>query len=270
MNIMRLTLSLLAPVLLIAASTSAADSGQWQLIWSDEFNYKGLPDHTKWGYETGFIRNNELQFYTHDRLENARVENGMLVIECRKEHFQPPNHAPVEYTSASLTTQNKFTWNYGRVEVRAKLPHGKGVWPAIWTLGADIPKVGWPSAGEIDIMEYVGKEPNFIHGTIHYGVHGHHLSNGGQIDAGNPADDFHIYAMEWHTNRIEFFYDGTKYHTSPIDKAGQGADNPFRKPHYLLINFALGGSWGGPVDDSILPQTYLIDYVRIYKPKSPE
>lgn len=259
--------SILMLALLFVATATCARAEGWELVWSDEFDYQGLPDKAKWGYETGFVRNHESQYYTQARLENARVENGMLVIECRKEHFQPPNHAPVEYTSASLTTRNKFTWQYGRIEVRAKLPHGRGVWPAIWTLGADEPRVGWPACGEIDIMEFVGKQPNDIHGTIHYAVDGRHRSDGGKIVADNPPGDFHIYAMEWHTNRIDFFYDGVKYHTASTDKAGDGPDNPFRKPHYLLINFALGGNWGGQFDDAILPQTYLIDYVRVYKPK---
>ncbi len=252
---------------LLSLSAIGARAAGWELVWSDEFNYQGLPDKTKWGYEEGFIRNHESQYYTRARPENARVENGLLVIECRKEHFQPANHASVEYTSASLTTRNKFNWQYGRIEVRAKIPRGRGVWPAIWTLGSDIPRVGWPACGEIDIMESVGKLTNDIYGTLHYAVDRRHRSDGGKIVADNPAGDFHVYAVEWHTNRIDFFFDNTKYHTALIDKAGEGDDNPFRKPHYLILNFALGGDWGGPIDDALLPQQYLVDYVRIYKPK---
>jgi beta-glucanase (GH16 family) len=242
-------------------------AGEWELVWSDEFNYQGLPDKAKWGYEEGFVRNHESQYYTRSRQENARVEHGMLIIECRKEHFKPENHAAVEYTAASLITQNKASWQYGRIEARAKLPHGKGVWPALWTLGTNISRVDWPACGEIDIMEFVGKEPNNIYGTLHYAVEGKHQSDGNKLETDKPYDDFHVYAVEWYPDRIDFFFDNKKYHTVPLDKAGKSADNPFRKPHYLLINFALGGDWGGPLDNAILPQQYLIDYVRIYQHK---
>ena len=238
---------------------------EWSLVWSDEFNYEGPPDKTKWGYEEGFVRNNESQYYTSARLENARVEHGMLIIECRKEHFSPENHAPVEYTAASLITLNKASWQYGRIEVKAKLPQGKGVWPAIWTLGENFPRVDWPKCGEIDIMEFIGKEPGNIYGTILYPLNGKHQADAGKLEMVRPYDDFHIYAVEWYPDRIDFYFDSTKYHTFLIDKAGKGEDNPFRRPHYLLINFALGGNWGGPIDDTVLPQKFLIDYVRIYR-----
>ncbi len=237
---------------------------EWKLVWSDEFDSPGLPDSSKWDYEVGFIRNNERQYYTRERRENARVEAGNLILECRKEPYTPANHATVEYTAASLITRNKAAWQYGRIEVRAKLPEGKGVWPAIWMLGQNISQVGWPACGEIDIMEFVGKEPGKIHGTVHYAMDGKHKSDGGRIPTAKPSDDFHIYAIEWSPDRIEFFFDDTKYHTVLTDKAGQGMENPFRKPHYLLINFALGGSWGGPIDEAVLPQKFLVDYVRVY------
>ena len=248
---------------LLAAATGAR-AGPWELTWSDEFDYQGLPDPAKWDYEEGFVRNHESQYYTRARLQNARVENGQLIIECRKEHFQPADHAAVEYTAASLITLNKASWQYGRIEVRAKLPQGKGVWPAIWALGTNISRVGWPACGEIDIMEFVGKEPGNIFGTLHYAAAGQHLSDGGKLETGQPYDAFHLYAIEWYPDRIDFFFDNRKYHTVLLDKAGLGADNPFRKPFYLLINFALGGEWGGPFDDAILPQQFLIDFVRIY------
>jgi beta-glucanase (GH16 family) len=242
----------------------------WEMVWSDEFNYEGLPDKTKWNYEEGFVRNEESQYYTRDRLENARVEHGMLVIECRKEHFTPKDHAPVRYTSASLTTANLASWRYGRIEVRAKLPKGKGVWPAIWTLGTAFPKVKWPDCGEIDIMELVGKEPNHIYGTLHYALKdGKDGADQGMLETEKPSDDFHIYAVEWDADRIEFFFDGRKYKIAFIEKAGQDDKNPFRQPHYLILNFALGGDWGGPIDDTILSQQFLIDYVRVSKRKVP-
>jgi beta-glucanase (GH16 family) len=249
----------------MVGAASGLQAADWKLVWSDEFNYTGLPDPAKWGYEEGFVRNGESQYYTRARLENARVENGMLVIECRKEHFQPAHHAAVEYTSASLNTRDKASWQYGRIEVRAKLPRGRGVWPAIWTLGIDKKGLSWPACGEIDIMEFVGKETNNVHGTLNYAVDGKHQSDGYTFRTSRPSDDFHLYAIEWNTERIDFFFDTNKYRTVLIDKAGQGPDNPFRKPHYLLLNLALGGNWGGAIDDANLPQKYLIDYVRIYK-----
>jgi beta-glucanase (GH16 family) len=263
----------------IIAAATYLHAVEWQLAWSDEFDYSGLPDSTKWDYEEGFVRNAEMQYYTRERLENARVENGVLVIEGRKEQIGNPKYKPGSdswilkrqfgyYTSASLITLNKASWTYGRIEVRARLPHGKGTWPAIWTLGANRTKVKWPTCGEIDIMEFVGKEPDWIHGNIHYIENGKHRSNGGKIHTEKPYADFHIYAIEWFPDRVDFFFDDTKYHTFPIDNAGIGEDNPFRKPHYLLINLALGGSWGGEIDESILPQKYLIDYVRVYQAKN--
>jgi beta-glucanase (GH16 family) len=249
---------------LLFMAANGLRAANWKLVWSDEFNYQGLPDTNKWGYEEGFVRNHESQYYTRARLENARVENGNLVIECRKEHFTPTNHAPVEYTSASLVTQTKENWRYGRIEVRAKLPHGSGVWPAIWTLGTNISQVHWPACGEIDIMEFIGKDPNGIHGTLHYAVAGHHASDGSRLETNQPSADFHDYAVEWTPERIDFYFDTTKYHTVLINKADQGAYNPFRAPHYLILNLALG-DWGGTVDDSVLPQKFLIDYVRVYQ-----
>jgi beta-glucanase (GH16 family) len=251
----------------------------WRLIWSDEFSTPGLPDRSKWGYETGFIRNRESQFYTSERLENARVENGMLIIEGRKEKWPNPHYNPrvdaarnwrasapfAEYTAASLITEGKASFLYGRIEVRAKLPQGKGVWPAIWMMGTNRPAIGWPRCGEIDIMEFVGKEPNTIHANVHFSKDGRHTSQGGKIKATAPYDGFHIYALEWFPDRMDFYFDEHKYFTFDLDLAGAGPDNPFRKPHYLLINFALGGSWGGPIDDTVLPQKYLIDYVRVYE-----
>ena len=168
-----------------------------------------------------------------------------------------------------MVTKSKASWQYGRIEVRAQLPHGKGVWPAIWTLGTNISQVKWPTCGEIDIMEFVGKATSNIYATVHYGVAGQHRSDGGTLVTAAPWADFHVYACEWDTDHIDFFFDNQKYHTVPVDKAGTGAENPFRKPHYLLINFALGGSWGGPIDDTVLPQKFLIDYVRIYSRAAP-
>ena len=251
----------------------------WKLAWSDEFDYEGPPDPKKWDYEEGFVRNNEMQYYTRARRENARVEKGVLVIEGRKEKFRNPKYQRgskdwrrgrefAEYTSAALITRGKASWRYGRIEVRAKLPRGKGMWPAIWTLGTNRSKVRWPGCGEIDIMEFVGKQPDHVHGNAHYGLGGRHRSKHGKLRTKAPYDDFHVYAIEWFPDRIDFYFDKKKYHTFRIDDAGKGADNAFRRPHYLLINLAIGGSWGGKIDEAVLPQKYLIDYVRVYEPKA--
>ena len=253
---------------------------KWKLVWSDEFDYKGLPDPAKWDYEVGFIRNHEEQYYTKARLENARVEDGMLVIEGRKEKFPNAKYSPnakpgssnakefAQYTSAALVTRNKAQWLYGRIEVRAKLPQGKGVWPAIWMLGDNIDKVGWPRCGEIDIMEFVGHTPDTIYGTAHFSKNGKHAASGNKLQTDPPSSDFHVYAVEWYPAHMDFFFDQQKYHTFPLDKATDKGDNPFQKPQYLLLNLALGGSWGKTIDDSILPQKYLIDYVRVYQDPS--
>jgi beta-glucanase (GH16 family) len=256
---------LIAAFIVIATGARVVAEEGWKLAWSDEFNYTGLPDPKKWGYEHGFLRNHESQYYTRDRLENARVEGGMLVIEGRRENFQSKSGETARYTSASLFTRNPVDWLYGKIEVRAKLPEGRGVWPAIWMLGSDIPKVGWPECGEIDIMEFVGKDPDNVYSTLHFKAAGVHKMNQKKFPTLHPSGDFHVYAMEWFPERIDFLFDGVRYQSAPTDEAGIGADNPFRRPQRLLINMALGGSWGGEIDDSMLPQKYLIDYVRIYK-----
>lgn len=263
------------------SSVPRLPAADWQMIWSEEFNANGLPDKSKWTYENGFVRNNELQYYTKDRKENARVENGCLVIEGRKEKYPNPNFKPgtdvkkdsrrgrefADYTAASLTTEGKFNVCYGRIEVKAKLPQGKGVWPAIWMLGENHSTAGWPKCGEIDIMEFVGKEPDKIHGTVHFWGDNKHKQKGDKVVTQNAWEDFHVYAVEWYPDHMDFFFDKQKYFTFPLDSANLNGENCFRKPHYLLINLALGGSWGGPMDDTVLPQKYLIDYVRVYQLK---
>jgi len=246
----------------------------YHLVWSDEFSKDpdGLPDPTKWGYEEGFIRNHESQYYTKERLENARVEKGQLIIEGRKEEYHSAGMTAMpgflaHYTSAALETIGKASWLYGRIEVRAKLPAGQGVWPAIWTLGVNEKDkaVGWPKCGEIDIMELVGKEPGIIHGTIHYFVDGKHASQGKPLPVAHPEADFHVYAAEWTPERIDLFVDDQKYLSFDVRKADNDGQNPFHKPHYLILNLALGGDWGGPIDDSIFPQRMVVDYVRVYQ-----
>lgn len=234
-----------------------------KLVWSDEFNYRGHPDPKKWSYEVGLIRNKEPQYYTSNRLENARVENGNLVIEARKEDFKGS-----KYTSASLITDGKFQFQYGRLEVRAKLPGGMGSWPAIWMMGVDRSIVGWPRCGEIDVMEHIAYEPQRIYSTVHQiGVDGTgHVSNGKTLDVSDPTEGFHVYALDWTPRSLEFSVDDKKFFTFPY----QGpAHWTFDSPMYLLINLAVGGAWAGRngIDDRSFPQQYLIDYVRVYQRK---
>ena len=254
----------------------------WKLVWADEFGTAGAPDSDKWGYERGFIRNSEDQFYTSDRRENARVENGLLIIEARKERWANPDYDPekpeaksrrlsheyADYTSASLTTAGKASWIGGRFEVRAKLPQGRGVWPAIWMLGDNISEVGWPTCGELDIMEFVGFKPNTIHANVHCRKYNHAQGNGrgDKIELTSLAEDFHVYAMQWYEDRIDFYVDDHKYFTFKNEGSGNAAW-PFDKPQYLILNLAIGGTWGGRegIDDSIFPQQYLIDYVRVFQ-----
>lgn len=237
--------------------------GQWRLVWGDEFDLPGLPDPARWDYEVGYIRNNERQYYTMRRQENARIEDGMLILEARKEPFKD-----FDYTSASLITRGSGEWTYGRIEVRAKLPTGKGMWPAIWMLGTNIDSAGWPACGEIDIMENVGFEPNLIHGNIHTQAYNHvkKTNKGASLTVAKPYETFHVYAVEWFTDHIDLFIDEQKYFT--FKNEGTGTDVwPYDRPFYLILNIAVGGSWGGMqgIDDTIFPQQMTIDYVRVYE-----
>lgn len=256
----------------------------WKLVWNDEFEKNGAPDPKKWTYEEGFVRNKEDQYYTKNRRQNARVEKGCLIIEARKESFNNPKYDPkatpeqwqksrkqAQYTSAALTTEGLAQMKYGKIEVRAKLPKGIGSWPAIWMLGTSRPKVGWPACGEIDIMEYVSSAPGICHATLHWkrtdgGKGRKNASKGIKTKEPSLTDTFHVYGMEWDDKNITFTLDGKPYGTLPVDIANQpDGSNPFRAPHYLLLNLALGGSWGGKVEGNDFPRQYLIDYVRIYE-----
>jgi beta-glucanase (GH16 family) len=265
-----------------------ADSASWKLVWSDEFNQPGQPDPAKWGYEVGFVRNQEAQFYTLNRKENARVEGGNLIIEARKEQFTPAmapdtdkgvwrRKGSADYTSASLTTKGKVDWTNGRIEVKAKLPAGRGTWPAIWMLGTNINQAGWPTCGEIDIMEFVGYQPGVIHANVHMAKYNHAkgTGKGSTIKQADVTSEFHVYGLEWHPDRLDFFLDEQKYFTFKNEHPGSpvGAHTdvwPFDKAQYLILNLAIGGAWGGQkgIDDSIFPTRYYIDYVRVYQSKA--
>lgn len=261
------SLSLWLYFLPASVDTSQVDSSQnKELVWADEFNYTGSPDTSKWDFERGYIRNKELQFYT-DRKENVRVENGNLLIEARNDSIQVGGEThPV--SSSSIRTKGKAEWQYGKIEVRAKLPSSLGTWPAIWMLGTNIDEVGWPDCGEIDIMEHVGYDPHKIHANVHTKAYNHSIgTNKGQAtEIRHPEEDFHVYAVDWNKEKIDFFIDEEKVFT--FENEGKGtAEWPFDQPFYLILNLAIGGAWGGEkgVDLSTLPQQYYIDYVRVYQ-----
>jgi beta-glucanase (GH16 family) len=238
----------------------------YKLLWSDEFNVEGLPDERIWGYDVGGDGwgNQELQHYTQNRKENARIEKGNLIIEAIKEEYKGN-----KYTSARLVTRDKKPILYGKVEVSAKLPKGIGSWPAIWTLGQNIKTAGWPTCGEIDIMEHVGFDPNVVHNTIHTKAYNHSIgtqkSTKKLID--NVFDNYHKYGIEWTPTKIDFFIDDIKTYTFSKETGADVNKFPFTEPQYLLLNIAVGGAWGGQkgIDDSIFPIKMYVDYVRVYE-----
>ena len=245
-----------------AQAPPAKANASWTLAWEDHFDGRGVPDPSRWDYEVGVIRNNERQYYTRGRAENARVEEGLLVIEARKEAYEG-----AAYTSASLTSRASLT--YGRIEVRAQLPKGRGTWPAIWTLGTNIREVGWPGCGEIDIMEHVGFDPGRIHANIHTRAYNHvqRTNKGNSLLVSKPDEAFHVYEVVWTPDHIEALVDGQRYFTFAKEPGGD-AVWPFDKPQYLILNLAIGGSWGGRqgIDESAFPARFLIDYVKVYRP----
>jgi beta-glucanase (GH16 family) len=260
----------------LAAQIPPVPSG-YALDWSDEFDTDGEPNPAMWTYEEGFVRNNEAQWYTRNRRENARVAQGTLIIEARKERFTNPAYDPTktpqgrnapfaEYTSASVNTLGRRSIMYGRIEVRARVPEGRGVWPAIWTLGANRSEVGWPACGEIDIMEFVGHTPDKTHATLHWARDRQHASIGQALTLERPWDAFHVYAVDWTADAMTLWVDDRKVLTFDVSRANQpDGSNPFRRPHYLLLNLALGGSWGREIDATIFPRTFLADYVRVFR-----
>ena len=253
-------------ILFIAIISYSRSNAQFTtLIWSDEFSKKGLPDSTKWSYDTGGHGwgNKELQFYTEKRFENVRVNEGKLIIEAHKEDYKTSH-----FTSTRLTSKEKGDWKYGRIEVKAKLPKGKGVWPAIWMLPTHWKYGGWPKSGEIDIMENVGYLPDSLYGTVHTSAFNHVIGTQkvGAVMRKDLADSFHVYAIEWTADSIAFFLDNEKYHTFENNKSGP-MHRPFDQAFHLLLNVAVGGNWGGKfgIDETIFPQRFEIDYVRVYQ-----
>jgi len=239
----------------------------YALVWSDEFAGTGLPDSSKWSYDTeanatGWY-NNELQYYAVGRLENSKVGNGALVITAHKEMLSSaPDYGGQAYTSARLITRGKASWTYGFFEVRAKLPCGQGTWPAIWMLGAN--NDAWPANGEIDIMEQVGMKPAEITGTIHTAATAGTSGIGGMTQITDACTKFHNYQLTWAAASLAIGVDNVTYFTYKNPGAGK-ASWPFDGPQYLILNLAIGGDMGGAVDDGIFPVQMEVEYVRIYQ-----
>ena len=252
-------------IFLLPVSVSGQSSQERikKLLWSDEFDYKGLPDSTKWNFQVGKARaNNEPQWYTKN-LKNVEVADGNLTITVLKEEIEGEKR----YTSARINTRGKYEFTYGRIEARAKLPKGRGVWPAFWTLGLT---GGWPACGEIDIMEYWGHDANTVASNVHTRDYNHTkgTGRGGKTVYQDPWKDFHIYAVEWYPERMDFYIDDNMFWSCKTKGEGIG-EWPFNAPQYMILNLALWNNWGGQpgIDDSIFPQKFIVDYVRVYELK---
>jgi beta-glucanase (GH16 family) len=239
------------------------------LVWSDEFDGTGLPNDRDWNVTEGNgcpelcgFGNNEKQFYTN-RLENILQEDGKLIIDALEDDDKG-------YFSAKITTRHKQDWKYGYIEVRAKLPKGKGSWPAIWMLPSLDRKMEWPADGEIDIMEHVGYNPETVYGTIHTESYNHMkgTEKSDSVQVEDPSENFHTYAVHWTDEKIEWLIDNNPYHT--VYKNGDGkAGWPFNNEFHLILNLAVGGNWGGKygIDVESFHQEFVIDYVRVYAQK---
>lgn len=236
-----------------------------KLVWSDDFNYNGLPDSTKWGYDVGGggYGNNELQYYTKADTNNAIVKNGRLFIKILNQKKENR-----EYTSARILTKANGDWLYGRIEVRAKLPNGRGLWPAIWMMPTDAGYGNWPGSGEIDIMENVGYDPDSIFTTVHTKAFNHIIGTqkSHAIYQNNSQSEFHVYGVDWNKDKIIFMVDDKPVFS--FSNTGNGSTEwPFDKRFFLIINCAVGGNWGGRkgIDKNAFPATMEIDYVRVYE-----
>ena len=237
----------------------------YTLVWSDEFSGNSL-DLNVWNQETGNGSggwgNNELESYTNN-LKNTFLSNGNLIIEARKE-----NTGNFNYTSGRMTTQNKKVFKFGRIDIRAKLPVVKGIWPALWMLGANINAAGWPACGEIDIMELIGKTPSTVYGTLHWSnADGSHNSKGANyaLTTGDFSQQFHVYSIIWKQNNIQWYIDDQKY--LEVSTADFGTANyPFNADQFFIFNVAVGGNWPGSPDPvTEFPQRMFVDYVRVFQ-----
>jgi beta-glucanase (GH16 family) len=233
-------------------------NGEQGLFWSDEFNTDGAPDPAKWGYDIGSGSNGwgnaELEYYT-SRPENVIIQGGVLKVNAIKESYSGKS-----YTSARLLTMNKFSFTYGKVVVRAKLPAGVGTWPAIWMLGSNVSSAGWPACGEIDIVEHRGSELNKIFGTLHYPGRSGGNADGNTTVIADATTEFHVYKIDWSSSTIKIYVDDQLYHT-----VTNYANVPFNHDFFLLINLAIGGTFGGTVDPEFTGATLEVDYIKVYK-----
>jgi beta-glucanase (GH16 family) len=258
-----------------SSSSGGSTEPGWTLTWSDEFNGangSGV-DTSNWTFDTGGSGwgNNELEYYTNGSA-NAVIENGSLVITATTEGASNYScwYGSCQYTSARLNTAGKFSQQYGRFEARIQIPEGQGVWPAFWLLGNNIGSAGWPSCGEIDIMENIGSTPNSVYGTTHGPGPTSYSDDGlsGAFNAGAPlGGGFHVYATEWSANAVAFYVDGSLYWTVTPSQLPAGATWVWDQPFFILLNFAVGGNWpGSPNGTASFPQQMLVDYVRVYQP----
>lgn len=259
-------------------TVDSASSGPLQLVWHDEFDgpLGAPPDPAKWEHEIGGEGwgNHELQYYT-GQTENAALDgNSCLVFTARavpaaEQTRRSCWYGPCRFTSARLLTQRKFSFTYGLVEARMKLPFGQGIWPALWMLGDNFAEVGWPACGEIDIMENIGREPGVVHGTVHgpgysggNGIGGTHALPPGQL----LKDDFHVVAVDWQPESIRWYIDNHQYFELVPEQIPAGTAWPFDHPFFLLMNVAVGGDWpDAPDDTTTFPQMMLVDYVRVFQ-----
>lgn len=246
-----------------APTDSIPEIPGYTLVWNDEFNKANI-DLSKWEHEVNGDGggNNELQFYTA-LPTNSFIQDGKLVIKAIQEKYQNRN-----FTSARLRSKYKGDWLYGRIEAYAKIPTGKGTWPAIWMLSTDWEYGGWPESGEIDIMEHVGYDPNVVHGSIHTLAYNHIIGTQktAKLSIPTATTAFHKYAIEWFEDHIDFYIDNTKYFTFTNENKGWQYW-PFDKRFHLILNLAVGGNWGGAqgIDPAAFPAQMEVDYVRVYK-----
>lgn len=266
------TAVLLSLFLPVCSTAYASNPAVWSLEWSDEFAGPSgsSVDSSKWSFDIGGNGwgNNELETYTN-RPANADLEGGLLVIKALKETFTGPDNITRNYTSARLLTKNKFTQAFGRFEARIKIPYGQGIWPAFWMLGDNINTAGWPTCGEIDIMENIGREPSIVHGTFH----GPGYSGGSGISAAYAlpngqkfSDNFHTFAVEWEPRVMRFYVDGLLYKTRTPADLPAGTSWVFDHTFFIILNVAVGGGWpGNPDATTVFPQQMLVDYVRVYR-----
>lgn len=252
----------LVTIFIVLVMLNASCKKQPQLIWSDEFDYTGQPDSSRWNYQVGNgcpglcgWGNNEEEYYT-DNIENIHIENGVLIINAIR--------LDSIWTSARITTKGKFNFTFGRIEFRAKLPGGIGTWPALWMLNGKMDEIGWPKAGEIDIMEHVGRRPGVIQSSMHTQSSFGKTLNTDSTFVDSYHTDFHVYSAEWSPEKINVFVDDNPFYTYRPEIINEDTW-PFHSPFYLIINLAMGGSFGGPIDPALSAARMEVDYVRVYQ-----